>query len=442
MAVAVERRSTRLRRRAGSTLPVLLRERPFRRYWSAQTISMFGDQISSLAMPLAAVLILKAGAAEMGFLTALVWLPSLLFGVHAGAWIDRHGRRRAAMIAADLGRFALLASLPVADAFGALTLAQLYAVAFAAGALSVLFNVCDSTLFVSLVPEDRYVEGNSLIYGSRALSFVGGPSVGGLLVQWLTAPFAIAADAVSFLGSALLLRRVRAEEPPAADRADGALAAGARFIARTPTVRACLCAAATINLFSFAFIALFVLYAVRELHVTAGVLGIVLGAGAVGGLLGAAAAKRVARTIGLGWAAVLGCVVYPLPLMLVPLAGGPKPLVLAMLFVAEFASGLGVMILDISFGSIFAMVIPDAVRARVTGAFQAVNFGTRPVGALAAGVLATQIGLRPTLWLAAGGAALGFLWVLASPVPGLRTAAKAPPSGAAAVPPDPSPVSE
>jgi MFS family permease len=442
VAVAAERSSTPLRQRAQARIPVLLRERPFRGYWSAQTISMFGDQISSLAMPLAAVLLLKAGAAEMGLLTALVWLPSLLFGVHAGAWIDRHGARRAAMIAADLGRFALLASLPVADAFGVLTLAQLYAVAFAAGALSVLFNVCDSTLFVSLVPEDRYVEGNSLIYGSRALSFVGGPSVGGLLVQWLTAPFAIAADAVSFLGSALLLRRVRVEEPPPADRADGALAAGARFIAHTPTVRACLCAAATINLFSFAFIALFVLYAVRELHVTAGVLGIVLGAGAVGGLLGAAVAKRVARTIGLGWAAVLGCVVYPLPLMLVPLAGGPEPLVLAMLFVAEFASGLGVMILDISFGSIFAMVIPDAVRARVTGAFQAVNFGTRPVGALAAGVLATQFGLRPTLWLAAGGAGLGFLWVVASPVPGLRTTAKAPPSRAAATPPDPSPVCE
>src|ERR1700733_5642876 len=193
VTVGAERHSARLRGRARAAIPALLHDRPFRRYWSAQTISMFGDQISSIAMPLAAVLALKATAAEMGYLTALLWLPSLLFGVHAGAWIDRHGHRRAAMFAAALGRFALLATVPVAAAFGALTLTQLYAVAFGTGILSVLFN------------------------GSRAFSFVGGPSVGGLLVQCLTAPFAIAADAVSFLGSALLLRRTQAEEPPTAD---------------------------------------------------------------------------------------------------------------------------------------------------------------------------------------------------------------------------------
>lgn len=390
---------------------------------------MFGDQISSIAMPLVAVLVLKAGAAQMGYLTALLWLPSLLFGVHAGAWIDRHGRRRATMIVADLGRFGLLASVPIAYALGGLSLAQLYAVAFGAGLLSVLFNVSDSTLFVALVPAQRYVEGNSLIYGSRAFSFVGGPSLGGLLVQWLLAPFAIAADAISFLGSALLLRGVRVDEPPPTERADGALVAGARFIARSPIVRACLGAAATINFFSFAFLALFVLYAVRALHVNPGVLGVVLGAGAVGGLLGAMAAKRLSEAIGIGRASVLGCLGYTLPLMLVPLAGGPRPVVLSMLFLAEFGSGVGVMVLDISFGSIFAAEIPDPVRARVTGAFQAVNFGTRPIGALAAGGLATLIGLRPTLWLAVGGATLGFLWLVLSPVPQLRTGRDATPVG-------------
>jgi MFS family permease len=373
---------------------------------------MFGDQISSIAMPLAAVLVLKAGAAEMGYLTALLWLPSLLFGVHAGAWVDRHGHRRASMIAADLGRFALLATVPVAYALGALTLPQLFTVAFGTGVLSILFNVADSTLFVSLVPADRYVEGNSLIYGSRAFSFVGGPSMGGLLVQWLMAPFAIAADALSFLGSAVLLWRVRAEEPPPAGPADGALAAGARFIAASPVIRACLCAAAMINLFTFAMTALFVLYAVRTLHVNPGLLGLVLGAGAVGGLVGATAAKRLSAALGLGRTTILGCIMFTLPLLLVPLAGGPRPVVLGMLFTAEFASGVGVMVFDISLGSIFAAVIPDVVRARVMGAFQAVNYGTRPIGALAAGGLATMVGVRPTLWLAAGGAALGFLWLL------------------------------
>jgi MFS family permease len=405
---------------AAARVPALLTDRSFRRYWSAQTISMFGDQISSVAMPLAAVLLFKASAAQMGYLTALMWLPSLLFGLHAGAWVDRHGRRRATMIAADLGRFVILGSVPVCYGTGVLTLAQMYAVAFGAGVLSVLFGVSDSTLFVSVVPPDRYVDGNSLIYASRALSFVGGPSAGGLLVQLLTAPFAIAADALSFLGSALFLSRIRPAEPPPAQGGKGSVIAGARFIVRSPIIRASLCAIATINFFNLAFITLFTLYAVRSLHVIPGVLGVVLGSGAVGGLLGAAVTRRLHAAIGAGRAYVAGCVLFTTPLLLVPLAGGPRPLVLAMLFLAEFGSGTGVMILDISIGSIFAAVIPGDLRARVTGAFQAVNYGTRPLGALAAGGLATLTGLRPTLWLAADGATLGVLWLLPSPLPRFR----------------------
>ncbi len=399
------------------TFPALLREPPFRRYWSAQTISLFGDQISGLALPLSAVLVLHANATQMGFLTALTWLPSLLLGLHAGAFVDRRGRRRMTMIAADLGRFGLLISIPVGYAFGALTLAQLYAVAFGAGAFSVLFNVADGTLFVALVPAERYVDANSLIYGSRALSFVGGPSLGGVLVQLLRAPFAIAADALSFLGSALLLHRTDACEPPAAGGSgSAALVAGVRFIVSSPVVRPLLAATAMVNLFTLGFGALFVLYAIRRLHVSPGVLGLVLGAGAIGGLLGAALTKRLSTRIGVGRACALGCFVFAAPLSLVPLAGGPRALVLAMLFLAEFFSGFGVMLLDITISSIFAAVIPDELRARVTGAYQSVNFGTRPLGALGAGALAGAIGLRGTLWIAAAGATLAFLWLLTAPV--------------------------
>ncbi len=169
---------------------------------------MFGDQVSSIALPLSAVLVLHARAAQMGFLTAALWLPSLLFGVHAGAWADRFGRRRVLMIGADIGRAALLTSVPACYALHVLTLAQLYAVAFGAGTLSILFTVCDGSLSVAIMPEDQYVEGTSLVYASRAFSFVGGPSLGGLLVQLLSAPFAVAADALSFLGSAFFLHRI------------------------------------------------------------------------------------------------------------------------------------------------------------------------------------------------------------------------------------------
>ena len=324
------------------------------------------------------------------------------------------------MIAADAGRAILLVSVPVCYALHQLTLAQLYAIAFGAGALSTLFTVCDGSVSVAIMPDDQYVEGTSLVYGSRAFSFVGAPSLGGLLVQALSAPFAIAADALSFLGSAFFLRRIKPAEAPAAGGGRGALSAGARFILGSPIVRAALISASVINFFDFVFAALFVLYATRSLHVRPGVLGLVLGAAAVGGVLGSLITRRLAGRIGIGWAYVAGAVMFPAPLALVPLARGPGLPVLGLLFAAEFLSGFGVMMLDISIGSIFAVVIPAELRARVSGAFQAVNYGTRPLGALAGGVLGTLIGLRPTLWIAVIGGGSGFLWVLRSPLPRFR----------------------
>lgn len=400
-------------------VPRLLRDRVFRRYWSASTVSMFGDQISGVALPLAAVLALHAGAAQMGYLTALEWLPSLLFGLPAGAWVDRRGQRRRTMIAADLGRAALFGSIPACYALRVLTLAQLFAVAFCAGALSILFNVSDGTLFVSIVAPERYVDGQSLIYGSRALSFVGGPSLGGVLVQALSAPLAVAADALSFLGSAFFLGRIRPAEPPADDGA-GSVLAGARFVVSSALVRASLVTVATINFFNLMFFALYLLYAVRVLHLRPGVVGVLLGMAAVGGLLGALVTKRIAARIGAGWAYLAGCLLFTAPLVLWPLAHGRLVPVLAMLFAAEFLSGFGVMVLDISIGAIFAAVIPDTLRSRVTGAFQAVNYGTRPLGALLGGLLGSALGLRPALWVATLGGVAGCALLLPSPLPGYR----------------------
>ncbi len=397
----------------------LLRERVFRRYWSASTVSMFGDQIAGLALPLAAVLVLHAGAAQMGYLTALEWLPSLLFGLPAGAWVDRRGRRRRTMIAADLGRAALFASIPACYALHLLSLPQLYAVTFGAGTLSILFNVSDATLFVSIVAPERYVDGQSLIYGSRALSFVGGPSIGGVLVQALSAPVAVAVDALSFLGSAFFLGRIRPAEPPT-DDGRGSVTAGARFIGGSALVRASLIAVATINFFNLMFAALYLLYAVRVLHIKAGVVGVLIGAAAVGALLGSVVTKRIAARIGVGWAYTAGCLLFTAPLVLWPLAHGSHWLVLAMLFAAEFGSGFGVMVLDISIGAIFAAVIPDTLRSRVTGAFQAVNYGTRPLGALLGGLLGSAIGLRPALWVATLGGMAGFVLLLPTPLPRYR----------------------
>jgi MFS family permease len=402
-------------------LPPLLRESAdFRRFWIGQTVSLVGDQVSAIALPLTAVLALHANAAQMGYLTTALLVPNLLFSLHAGAWVDRRGRRRQTMLATDLGRALLLATIPVAYAFGRLTFAQLYVVAFLTGTLSVLFFVTYSALFVALVPRDRFMNANSLLHGSRAFSFVGGPSLGGALVQLLRAPYALVADAFSFLVSAFYLGRMRVDEPPGAhDEGEGVLS-GARWLRNAPVVRSGLGAVATINYFNFVFFALFILFATRSLHVRPGTLGLVLGAGAVGGVLGSVVTRRVSDRIGVGPTFALGCVVFPAPLLLVPAAGGPRWLVLAMLFAAEFGSGLGVMMLDIAFGSISAAVVPARLRSRVSGAFMVVNYGVRPLGTSLGGVLGSTIGLRPTLWIATIGPLLGLLFLLPSPVMSLH----------------------
>ena len=401
----------------------LLRERDFRNFWAGQTISLFGDQVTLLALPLVAVLVLDAGAAQMGYLGAAALVPHLLFSLPAGVWLERVARRRRVMIGADLLRAALLLTVPLAYALDVLTFAHLYAVAFATGTLAVAFDISYSTLYVSIVARERYVEANSLLHGSRSLSFVSGPSVGGFLVQLFGAPFALLADAVSYVVSALFLGRVQAAEPALEEQTatiKARIGAGISFIARSPLLRPTLASVATLNFFNFGFAALFILFATRELGVRAGTLGLVLGSAAVGGILGAVVAGRLGRRIGLGPAFVLGMVLFPAPLVLVPLADGSRPVVLAMLFAAEFLSGLGLMILDINVGAFMTALTPHRLRSRMTGAFRFVNYGVRPLGSLFGGTLGAAIGLRPALWVCTLAALAGVLWLLPSPVPALR----------------------
>jgi MFS family permease len=402
-------------------IPPLLRENAnFRRFFVGQSISLFGDQISGIALPLTAVLALHATAGQMGALTTAYLVPNLLLSLHAGAWVDRGGRRREVMLATDIGRALLIGSIPVAYAFGHLTWAQLYVVAFLSGCLSVFFFVAYGAMIQMIVPRESYIAANSLVHGSRAFSFLAGSSIGGVLVQLLRGPYALAVDAVSFLWSALFLRRMHIDEPPGASTEQGGLTAGARWIWRNAIIRAELFGVATLNFFNFIFFALFVLYATRTLHVGPATLGIVLGVASVGTLGGSFITARIARRIGVGPAFVAGCFLFPAPLVLVPAAGGPHWVVLGCLFVAEFTSGIGLMLLDIMAGTISAGLVPTGLRSRVSGAFMVVNYGVRPLGTTVGGILGSTIGLRPTLWIATVGALAGLLWVLPSPIMSLR----------------------
>ncbi|HKG43912.1 MAG TPA: MFS transporter [Gaiellaceae bacterium] len=401
-------------------LPRALRQRDFRRFWVGETVSLFGDQITMLALPLVGVLVLHASAAEMGYLGAAGLFPALLFSLHAGAFLDRRGRRRQAMIFTAFGRAALLATIPIAYALDVVTMTQLYVISFLVGTLTVIFYVAYSTLFASLVPREQYMEASSLLNGSRAFSYIAGPSVGGGLVALLSAPGALVVDACSFVFSGLALSSIDPQEPPTEKAERGHLKAGIHYIWGSEIVRAKLLSTATINFFNFVFWALFILYATRTLGVGPGALGVVLGAASIGGLIGSLVTNRLSRKLGVGPVFVLGAVLFPLPLVLVPLADGPRWSVLACLFLAEFGSGFGVMLLDISANAITTALVPDRLRARVAGAYMVVNYGVRPLGALVGGALGTWIGLRTTLWIGSVGALAGVLWLLPSPIPRLR----------------------
>jgi MFS family permease len=402
-------------------LPPLLQSRVFRHYWGAQSVSMLGDQVTGIALPLTAILTLDASPTQMGVLTAVVWLPYPLLALHAGLFADRRSSRRRLMIACDIGRALLLMSVPIASAVGILGLPQLYVVAFAAGCFSVLFNVADSALFVAIVERSRFMAANSLGHGSRAFSYLAGPSLGGLLVQAVSAPFALFVDALSFLCSAALLGSVTPQEPPPEPPQPGQLTAGIRFIRNSPVLAYSLASTTWVNLFTFAFSALFLLFASRSLHLSAGTIGLVMGVAAVGGLIGSAVTSTVSGRIGIGPAFCLGSLVFPAPLVLVPLAEGHShSTILLFLFLAEFISATGVMMLDITGGTIAATLVPAALRARVSGAYTIVNYGVRPVGALAGGLMGEALGTQTALWISAIGGCLSVLWLLPSPLLTLR----------------------
>ncbi|WP_228561141.1 MFS transporter [Catenulispora pinisilvae] len=401
-------------------VPAILHRRDFRRFWVGQSVSLIGDEVHRIAMPLAAVKLFHAGPTAMSWLTAAPMIPALLLSIPAGIWVDRRRSRRRIMLAADLGRFLAVLSVPVAYAFGVLTLTQLIVAELVVGTLAVLFSISDNTLFAAMVPKQDLMEASSLNNGSRAFASVSGPSIGGLAVQFLTAPFALVADAASYIASAVSLSRISPVEPEPAPRTKSNYLVGLQWIARTPGIRALSAAVATVNFFDFIFQALFILYVTDYLHLNAGLLGVVLGAGAIGGLVGAALTRRVVARIGIGTAMTVGFLGFAAPHVLVVLAGGPKLLVILTLFAYEFLSGLGVMVLDVTANAYLTAVMPDDIRSRISGVLQTINYGIRPLGALSGGVLAVAVGMRGSLWISTIGASCSVLFLLPSPLRKLR----------------------
>lgn len=414
---------------------VLWRDRLFVRFWAGHSVSQLGDRISELALPLIAVGVLHASANQVAWLTALIWAPNV-FAVVLGAWIDRRVRKRRLMVLADLVRACLLSTLPIAYLLNAVTVGQLYAVAALTGAAAVLFNTAYPPFFVRLVPRSSYVDANSKLSISRSASYVAGPALAGALVQALTAPVAIVADALSFLASAALVGSIPLDEPPTASSDETAPSLlrrtreGLGFVVRHRILRASLGCAMTVNFFSFIpSSGLIVLFATRDLGLSAGIIGLAFGIGATGAVIGAVTAPKISRRIGVGRSVAVGAVLFPAPFAIIASASGPTWAHALALGGAEFLSGIGVMLFDVNLNSLEAAVIPDHTRSRVAGVYGTVNYGVRPLGAVIGGLAATLIGLRTTFFTAAIGGTLSLLWLLPSPIPRIRSLTSINPAG-------------
>jgi Na+/melibiose symporter-like transporter len=402
----------------------LLRHPAFLRLWAGQSISAFGDQVTLLAVPLIAVLVLEATPLEMGLLGAAQWAPFLLVGLLAGVWVDRLPRRPI-LIGADLGRALLLGSVPVAALLGLLRIEYLYAVAFLVGVLTVFFAVAYQAYLPSVLRRSALLDGNTRLEMSRSTAEIAGPGVAGALIQAVAAPIALALDALSFLVSALFVAAIRVEEPLGASRPPRRsigveLGEGLRLVLGTPLLRAIAGFNATFNLFENAVLAIYVLYVTRELDIGPAVLGGILGIGGVGAFLGTLLAPRAARRLGTGPAIAVGALASGVGRLLVPLTllvpGAAVPLLAA----GQLALSMGITVYNLGTVSLRQAITPDRLQGRMHASMRFIGWGTRPVGALLGGVLASAIGFAPTLLVSAMAMLVGVCWLLLSPLPGLQ----------------------
>ncbi|HVN60863.1 MAG TPA: MFS transporter [Gaiellaceae bacterium] len=400
----------------------LLENRDFRRLWAGETVSDFGSQVTLLALPLAAVLTLHAGSFQMGVLSAASMLPFLLFSLPAGVWTDRRTRRRRILISADLGRAAVLLSVPAAAALDVLSFAQLAIVAFVAGTLTLFFRLAWTSYLPTIVPREQLVDANSKLMTSTSAAAIGGPSLAGALVGLVTAPFAILVDAGSFLVSAFYLGRIEAPEPEREVKARRPwrhdLAVGLRFVSGDRLQRAIAGSAATLNFFGAVQLAIVVLYASTELGMTPGLIGLAFAAGAVGALIGAVLAPRVTARVGAGPAILWATVLFPIALAILPLASPGQPRLLAASIVAasEFVGGIGVMVFDVNSAGLRQAVTPPELMGRTAGAMSFLTQSAKPLGSLVGGALGAAVGLHETLWIAAAGGLLVIPWTVFSPL--------------------------
>jgi len=390
--------------------------------WVAETIGQVGMQITVLGLPLAAIMILKATPLEVGALRALEWLPFLLISLLVGIWVDRR-RRRPILIAGNIGRACILLAIPLAFALGALSLWQLYSVAFLAGILSVFFDVASQSYLPSLIARDQLVRGNALLEASRSGAGIVGPSIAGALIGFLTAPMAIVVNVLGFLMSAVLLGCIRRDEPEPDRRVNKAgrlslmrdeIIDGLRYVRRQRTLRAIAAFSAASNLGFSLVESIFLIYAVRQLRLNVGEIGLMYAVGNIGLLAGAVFAGPLAVRIGLGRTLIVSSGLQGLSLVPVPLAALASPLLL--LITGQLLRTCGVVLFNVTAASLRQAMTPDHLRGRMNATMRFVGWGIIPVGSVLGGVVATLASVQVTLWIGAIAGLLAIVPVALSPL--------------------------
>jgi MFS family permease len=398
----------------------LWRHRDFLKLWAGQTVSEFGSQVTLLALPLIAILQLHASAFVVAALGMVEQLPFLLFALPAGVWVDRLARRPI-LIAGDVGRALTLASIPIAAAFAEVTITQLFVVGFVTGVLTVFFDVAYQSYLPSLVEREQLVEGNSKLQVSASAAQIGGPGTAGALIGALTAPYAIVADAASYVASVLFLFGIRNREHVAARRSVAEetsmkteLLEGIRYVTGNRHLRAIAACTANSNFFGNVCYAILLVYVVRRLGLTAQLIGIVVSCANIGLLIGALTAGWIAERLGVGRTILLSAAMVGPGLVLIPLSPTSFPVPLLVLSLIVF--GFSGMLYNITQISLRQAITPERLQGRMNSVMRFIVWGVLPLGALLGGALATVIGLRPTLFVAAAGGALSWIPIAASPV--------------------------
>jgi MFS family permease len=396
----------------------------FMKLWAGQTISEFGTPISQIAIPWIAIVNLKVSAFAVAALNTVQFLPFLLFTLPAGVWVDRLSRRMI-LIVGDFGRAVLLATIPLAWALGQLTLTQLYVVAFLVGILTVFFDVAYQSYLPSLVARAQLVEGNSKLQVTVSGAQGAGPAIGGGLIQLLTAPYAVFADAFSFVASGWFSAAIKKRET-VAERNAGAtgqsmwtdLKEGLAYVLKHPYLRPQAMCTSTSNFFGSMSFALLLVYAARVWDMSAGLVGIGIGIGAGGWLLGALVVARLQARFGVGTTTLIAAALFGAPWLLIPLA--PHSFPLPFLAAAIIIGGFGGVVYNITQVSLRQAITPERLQGRMNAVMRFIVWGALPLGSLTGGALASWIGLRNTLIVSAIGGAFAIVPIWFSPIRTLR----------------------